>query len=116
MFVVENIQATVAGGNATFNCTGMMDSQTRPVWWFKGISHQSEYEVIYNGQVDSQRYDQHFLVNNLTSITLMNASENFAGRYKCQKTPNGVSLNEFELVVLDKCEIFKLRSANVSLY
>jgi hypothetical protein len=66
------------------------------------INNSTEFEVIHNGKEEALRYENHFTVRNSSYITLLNASLEFAGRYKCQRTPNGDSVNEFELVILGK--------------
>lgn len=117
IFVVESIHVTVAGGNARFYCTGKRNSSLGLLWSFKSIADQSEYEVIHNGQRDDlPRYEEHVVVNNATSITLMNATAKFAGSYRCQEYPDSYPLNEFELVVLGKCSIFKLQYSHESFY
>jgi hypothetical protein len=101
MSVVENVHVTVVGGNATFFCSGMRNESSRPYWWFKSFN-STEFELIYNGQEDALRYEKHFAVSNSTYLTLLNASLEFAGRYRCQEELNKGYQNEFELVILGK--------------
>jgi hypothetical protein len=102
MSVVGNVRVTVAGDNATFFCSGIRNTSIRPVWWFKA-TNWTEFEVVHNGEGnESPRYENHFTIGSSSYLTLMNASLEFAGKYKCQKTPNGESINEFELVILGK--------------
>lgn len=108
MWFVAYVHVTVVGGNVTVICD-FKSTSVWPVWEHKAIGRSSAFEIVHSGGKNSPSlYPEYLTVSvvanatgNFSLLTLRNATQRFAGKYKC--TGENIILtasSEAEIVVL----------------
>jgi hypothetical protein len=108
-FVVGGVHVIVVGDNITIPCEIPVNSESWPIWLFIPTNQTGlvlDHAIIHNGLKDtSPRPAAHFAVDvtgNFSYLTLMNASADHAGTYRCLMAGTEDKQSEVEIIVIGK--------------